>query len=295
MTTSEERVPLLSVGLPVYNGMPYLIESIESILNQDFRDLEVVATDNASSDETEEVLRGYAERDPRVRYIRNPKNLGASRNYIRCFELARGKYFRWGAADDYITPGAMGACVEVLESDPTVVLAWPQTRIVGPEGEFIEDYDDGGDGWAAETPADRFWASLAQWGYCNVAFGVMRRDVLAETVLFGDYPASDLVWQSDMAIRGRFKQVRGHYYHRRVHDRITDALSEEELAAFYLPDSDQKFHAKRLNMFRELAGVVRRAPVSAAEKARMFRMLARKARWTWGELSAELKGLAART
>ncbi len=92
MTSGAPRV---SIGLPVFNGERYLARAIDSILAQDFRDLELVVCDNASTDRTAEICAAYARRDPRVRYHRNPRNLGAGPNYDRCFHLARGEYFKW--------------------------------------------------------------------------------------------------------------------------------------------------------------------------------------------------------
>src|SRR3990172_5611242 len=95
---------LIAVGLPVYNGQKYLAQAIESILGQTFADFELIISDNASTDRTQEICQAYAARDPRVRYFRNERNLGAGPNYDLCFERARSKYFKWAAHDDVIAP-----------------------------------------------------------------------------------------------------------------------------------------------------------------------------------------------
>ena len=120
----EGHHPTVSIGLPVYNGGRFLEETIESILGQTFADLELVISDNASTDATAEICRRFAARDPRVRYSRNQENLGAARNYNITFELARGRYFKWQGHDDPIPPTYLERCVAVLDSDPTVVLAY---------------------------------------------------------------------------------------------------------------------------------------------------------------------------
>ena len=99
MDVSVER-PLVTVGLPVYNGERYLAEALEAALAQDLDDLEVVVCDNASEDSTREIALDYVARDRRVRYHRNERNLGLARNFNRVFELSRGKYFKWTAHDD---------------------------------------------------------------------------------------------------------------------------------------------------------------------------------------------------
>ena len=112
------------VGIPVYNGDWYIAQSIESMLSQTFEDLEVIISDNASTDRTERICRKYAGRDPRVRYYRSDVNRGASWNHNRVVELARGQFFRWQCHDDYSDPTLIEKCLAVVEerSEGRVVL-----------------------------------------------------------------------------------------------------------------------------------------------------------------------------
>src|ERR1700737_2789384 len=94
------HVPRVSIGLPVYNGERYLRFAIDSLLEQDYINFELIISDNASTDATQAICQEFADKDPRVRYYRNQTNLGASGNYDRVFELARGDLFKWAAHDD---------------------------------------------------------------------------------------------------------------------------------------------------------------------------------------------------
>ena len=76
----EYENPLLTIGLPVYNGERFLKTTIESILNQSFKDFELIIVDNASEDMTEEICKEYAAKDKRIHYHRNPDNIGAAPN-----------------------------------------------------------------------------------------------------------------------------------------------------------------------------------------------------------------------
>ena len=69
-------VPRLSVGLPVYNGENYLAESLEALLGQSYEDFELIISDNASTDGTADICRRYEKQDSRIRYIRQPRNIG---------------------------------------------------------------------------------------------------------------------------------------------------------------------------------------------------------------------------
>src|SRR3546814_4612052 len=109
--------------MPVYNGERYVASAIESLLAQDFEDFELIISDNGSTDRTEEICREFASRDPRIRYVREEENQGASWNFNRVFELARGEYFRWACHDDACEPTHLSRCVELLdESPPSVAL-----------------------------------------------------------------------------------------------------------------------------------------------------------------------------
>ena len=104
--------PLVTVCIPTYNGQTYLRECLDSVSAQTFPDFEIVATDDHSSDETMEILREYREKDPRLRILRNPKNLGLVGNWNRCVELAKGEWIKFVFQDDRIAP----TCIEKLVS-----------------------------------------------------------------------------------------------------------------------------------------------------------------------------------
>ena len=134
-------VPRVSIGVPVYNGELYLERALDSILAQSFDDFEVIIADNASDDRTEQICRDYACRDARVRYVRNETNLGASANFNRTFALARGPYFKWAAHDDVLGTDFLLRCVEVLDSNPDVVLCHTKTQQIDEDGRVAGNYD----------------------------------------------------------------------------------------------------------------------------------------------------------
>ena len=97
-------------------------------------DLELVISDNASDDGTEEICRQFARSDSRVRYHRQPQNIGLVANFNTVLHLARGPYFKWMGDDDWLTPTYVSRCVEVLEGDATLILVTTQQAHVGPDG-----------------------------------------------------------------------------------------------------------------------------------------------------------------
>jgi glycosyltransferase involved in cell wall biosynthesis len=199
--------PRVSVGLPVYNGEPYLAAAVDSILGQTWTDLELIVCDNASTDGTERLCREVAARDPRLRYYRNPSNLGAAPNYRRTFELARGELFKWAAHDDLIRPRFVEACVAALDADPGAVLCMPGTVVIDDRGRERMVYDSGLVDASDADPARRFAALILNRHWCTEIFGLVRAEALRRALPYRPYNASDRVLLAELALIGRFRRI----------------------------------------------------------------------------------------
>jgi len=115
---------LVSIGLPVFNGGPYLAKALDSLLTQSYPHTEIIISDN--SDETEAVARRYCAQFPRIRYSRNASNIGASLNWQHVLTLARGEFFMWAAHDDLWEPTFVAEIMEGLLSDSEYVTGFCQ-------------------------------------------------------------------------------------------------------------------------------------------------------------------------
>src|SRR3972149_8539793 len=93
--------PRVSVGLPVFNGEQFLRQALDSVLAQTYPGFELIISDNASTDRTQDICEAYATRDKRIQYYRQSKNVGGGRNYNFVFEVSNGEYFKWLAHDDF--------------------------------------------------------------------------------------------------------------------------------------------------------------------------------------------------
>ena len=116
--------PLVSLAMPVRNGARFIERAIASVQAQSLTDFELVIVDNASTDATQAICERFARDDPRIRYLRNPADIGAGANFNRGAELASGAYFKWCAHDDLIDPGYLAGCVAALTADPAAVIAY---------------------------------------------------------------------------------------------------------------------------------------------------------------------------
>ena len=119
------HTPLLTVGLPVFNGELYLAGAIECILSQSFRDFDFIISDNASTDGTQDICQHYAKRDRRIRYCRNSVNLGGAKNSDLILDMARTEFFATASHDDYFSLNYLESCPATLQSSANAVLCCP--------------------------------------------------------------------------------------------------------------------------------------------------------------------------
>jgi len=113
----EKKNPQVSIGMPVYNGEPFIREALDSLLAQTFTDFELIISDNASTDGTEAICREYAAKDDRIRYVRQPENRGALANFQFVLDEAAGEYFMWAAADDWWSENWLSENVAKIERE----------------------------------------------------------------------------------------------------------------------------------------------------------------------------------
>lgn len=126
--------PLVSIGMPIYNADRYLTQALESVLAQDYSNLELVISDNGSSDGTQEICRQFADRDSRIRYLRHAQNQGMPWNFARVVQEAKGEYFMWAAHDDLFHPSYIRKCLEKLSAHPEAVLCCTEINFIDEEG-----------------------------------------------------------------------------------------------------------------------------------------------------------------
>jgi glycosyltransferase involved in cell wall biosynthesis len=115
LSATTIKAPRVSIGLPVYNGEPFIRDALDSLLAQTFSDFELIISDNASTDETETICRDYAAKDGRIRYLRWPENRGGVPNFQFLLDEAVGEFFMWAPADDWWSDNWLAENVKELE------------------------------------------------------------------------------------------------------------------------------------------------------------------------------------
>jgi glycosyltransferase involved in cell wall biosynthesis len=282
-------MPRVSIGVPVYNGERYVAETLDSLLAQTYADFELILCDNASTDRTEQICRAYADRDARIRYVRNASNLGAAGNYRRAFELSSGEYFRWANSDDLFGAEGLARCVEVLDRQPSAVLAYPRTKFIDEQGRVVSEYADN---MHIQSPraSERFAQAVERLGYVNVIYGLIRADALRKTGLLRGFPQGDVALVMELTLYGMFSEIPEFLFFRRFHP---EALSSRQgdLAAtqeFFDPSTKGRIVLTQWRLLGSHAGSVIRAPLGFRERARLGWHLARTAVWSRDVLAREL-------
>ena len=270
-------LPLVSIGLPVFNGADYLEQSIQSLLDQTYPNIELIICDNASSDGTQQLCERMAASDDRIRYYRNESNIGGAKNHNMTFELSRGKYFRWAAHDDVAEPKLIERCVAVLETHDDVVLCHTDFAHIDVDGTVTDKISR--NHCSSTKPYERFAAMASTEDFCEETYGVIRSEVFGRTHLQQDYTGSDRTLMSEIALYGRFVNVEEPLFRKRLHPGNVYVDWRTRMAWF----GDRYKGRIVLPWWKQLADylrVIRRVPLTSVERARcnlyMLRWIAKR-------------------
>jgi glycosyltransferase involved in cell wall biosynthesis len=288
--------PLVSIGLPVYNSEKYITEAINSLLAQTFSDFELIVSDNASNDRTEQICREFAKRDSRIRYYRNEQNIGLGRNHNRTFELAKGQYFKWMHGDDLIAPEYLEKCVEILQKFPSIILCYTKEREIDEEGNSIGSMSYLVD-FKCSQPHQRFRYYIDLWRnngyiYGNPVLGLIRSDKLRMTPLMRTNLWSELAFVGELLLLGEFYEVPEELFFYRHHPHSSRAIRQQvgwnALARLWSPENSQKIQRPELGLLFQLLNSIRNAPLSQYEKLFCYLQMGKWVSWKWKRLAKEL-------
>jgi len=124
--------PLVTIITPTYNCGKYLAETIDSVLSQSYSEIDYIVIDDGSTDDTNLILREYS--DTRLTIIKQ-ENIGEHHTINKGLNLVRGEYFMYPNADDPLLPGAIEMLVEAMESNPDVLCAYPDWKVIDEQGD----------------------------------------------------------------------------------------------------------------------------------------------------------------
>lgn len=172
--------PLVSIGVPTYNRPDLLARALTNISNQTWKNLEILVSDNCSSDpEVTRVIKSFSERDNRIRHYVRERNIGALDNFFFLLSQARAPYFMWAADDDYIASWFVERCMEVMLREKDIVLCTAETQYFNTEGELFPLVPQGA-AFRRPTGWDRLkrMEHLIRNNFDNLIYGLFRREAL---------------------------------------------------------------------------------------------------------------------
>ena len=267
------EAPKLSIGLPVYNGERLLPEAIEALLGQSYKDFELIISDNASTDGTAKICRDYEAQDSRVRYIRQPRNVGIIANHNGLVGVARGEFFKWASHDDLYAGDYLQRCVEALDEHPEAVLAHAWWVLMDETCHPIKFATHPETTMAPRAP-DRFHSMLFN-GRADWFYAVYRTSVLRMTPLHASYHGGDRTLMAELALHGTLHQIPDWLYFRRDHP--NRHISSRHRSAVLDPRRAGRLHPA-IRLYAEYlwgyVSAIRRAPLTLAEKRECYRHLA---------------------
>jgi glycosyltransferase involved in cell wall biosynthesis len=264
------KAELVSIGLPVYNGGRYLASALKSLLDQDYANLELIVSDNASTDDTEEICRRFAQEDSRITFRRNESNVGSATNFNTVFELSRGQYFMWAAHDDLWHPHYIRRCAEVLRHHHDVVLCSTDIDFMDEQGQIFsyEHYN------RLHTHGmdlrQRVRAVTEKAGWFSF-YGLLRPEVLRRTRRYMSVYGGDVILLMELMFHGSTFVLPERLFSKREGGRTTaryirDITGVANVPARFTPYTD---------LARSLLRVIDESSVKTAAKAAMRRDLLR--------------------
>ena len=290
---SAAEAPLVSVGVPVYNGEAYLEDAIRSVLAQTLDDFELILCDNASSDRTPEICRDHAARDPRVHYHRNACNLGAAANYNLAYSHARGRYFKWLAHDDRMLPSFLAKASRALQERPDAVLCNSVVQYIDSRGAPLGLYDTQLAGADLDSPSQRFAWMVLRSHTCADFFGLIRREALRGSLLHATFHGADRALLAQLALRGRLMQLPAPLLCIREHpNRYTRSQRRSVDRATWHDSAGGHVSFPTWRLYREYVSLVRRERLRPEERTRCYAVLAQWWACNWNAARAAVDVLA---
>lgn len=196
-----KELPLVTIGMPLYNEEKFLAESLRSIFSQDYKNIEIIISDNASTDDTLNICKELSKERPSVRINSFQENQGAAENFSYVLQEASGKYFMWASGHDLWEKNLISSCVHLLEGSDSFIIAFGSSEWIDEHGQLMERFS----GWTdtrGMTDIARFFTVF--WGNMHPVLGLIRRSTLNEVIPIGSFVGADLALLGALSLKGHF-------------------------------------------------------------------------------------------
>jgi glycosyltransferase involved in cell wall biosynthesis len=196
----------VSIGMPVYNEEKFIEEAIVSILNQDYKNFELIISDNASTDKTKQICLIYSEKDSRIRLYSQATTTDSTTNFNYVASLAKGDFFMWASGHDTRDPTFISRCIATFEKSNSIVLCYSDSHWIDSAGKKIgiETTDIETVGLSKiERIKKVFW----NLGYAYPIYGVFRKETLDTVLPYQQILGPDIVLLNELSAIGEFARL----------------------------------------------------------------------------------------
>jgi glycosyltransferase involved in cell wall biosynthesis len=196
--------------MAVHNGEKHIRQALDTLLAQDYKNFELIISDNASTDKTQEICGEYKSLDARIRYYRNYTNIGALYNFDRVFIVANGEYFFWVCHDDYWKPNYISSCLKEFSKSRDIILVGAECDSVDSKTGKL-NFIDRGLSTVGFNPVKRFlcYKSTLHNGHHigGIFYGLHKRNTLGKVMPMPKIVASDHIVMFALCFQGEFATV----------------------------------------------------------------------------------------
>lgn len=293
-TVAERGSTLVSVCLPVRNGADRVPVVIASVLAQTHENLELIVSDNASTDGTEDVCRELAASDPRIVYHRHAANVGLLNNFISAMQLSRGSFFRWIGDDDWLPPHSIAHCLDPLRDDDRPILATTWVAYTDEGGETTTDDRYDGELLASDDPIVRLAEMLRllneSASLVDPLYGFFRRSPVS-LISRRNMVKEDEVFAAKLALAGPWVHIPEVLIHRSTRSDSLHAIARR------LDVPPWEAHIAGALQCREMLRWLPHVPLTSGQRrqarAAVLRMYLRRQRRTLAHRTRKLARMAA--
>jgi glycosyltransferase involved in cell wall biosynthesis len=225
--------PLVSIGMPIYNGEKYVRRALDSLLSQDYKNIELIVSDNASTDATLQICRQYAQTDHRIRVHAQSHNVGIQKNFQIVLKLSGGEYFMWAAVDDLWQPNFVSVLVDELNRAPECGVAMCAVNRTWEDGTLLDTVRFTG----RRSPNCKSYLAMAlglstALKYNLFIYGVFRTRLIKSALPVPIMESGDRWFLSQFALAARFRYIDSVLHVRTFHYRpYQDRYPQDEFGS----------------------------------------------------------------
>jgi glycosyltransferase involved in cell wall biosynthesis len=266
----KDTTPLISIGLPVYNGEKSLERAIISILDQDHPNIELIIGDNASTDSTQAICQKFLEMDSRVKYYCHNKNNGSSFNFNFVLKEAKGEFFTWAAYDDWLETSYIRRCVEELKTNPTAIGCCSEINFINEDGSIRQnwtEYYSNIDG-LGKNVVERVREITSKFGWFAI-YAVFNTNVVRQVSPWQQRYADDVLRLVELSIKGEIIKIPERLFNYSVPD--VTKTPEDYAKTFNLTkkETDEVLKSPQTFIAKEVLRVVYKSDLKIDEKHRI--------------------------